>query len=72
MQAFADYAGLMSDRLSDRVQDWSTFNEIKHIYEGCYQNGWNAPGLLLSPQVNNQVLHHVHLAHGLAVQSISR
>jgi beta-glucosidase len=70
VQAFADYAGLMSERLSDRVRDWITFNEIKHIYEGCYQGGWNAPGLLLSPRVNNQVLHHVHLAHGLAVQSI--
>ncbi len=70
VQAFADYAGLMSDRLSDRVQDWITFNEIKHIYEGCYQGGWNAPGLLLSPQVNNQVLHNVHLAHGLAVQAL--
>ncbi len=70
VQAFADYAGVMSDLLSDRVSDWHTFNEIKHIFEGCFNFGFNAPGLSLSPRVNNQVLHNVHLAHGLATQAI--
>lgn len=70
VQAFADYAGVVADRLSDRVRDWTTFNEIKHIYEGCYQNGFNAPGLNLSARTNNQVLHNVHLAHGMATQAL--
>lgn len=70
VRAFAEYAGVVSDRLSDRVRDWSTFNEIKHIYEGCYQGGFNAPGLELPLKENNQVLHNVHLAHGLATRAI--
>jgi len=69
-RAFADYAAAVVKRLGDRVTDWITFNEIKHMWEGCFRGGWNAPGLELGEKVNNQVLHNVHLAHGLAVQAI--
>ncbi len=68
--AFAEYAVAVARRLGDRVKDWMTFNEIKHIWEGCYNSDWNAPGLHLSEKINNQALHNTHLAHGLAVNAI--
>ena len=47
-----------------------TCNEIKHIWEGCYNGNWNAPGLHLSEKANNQAYHNVNLAHGLATNAI--
>ena len=69
-RAFADYAIAVVKRLGDRVKDWMTFNEIKHIWEGCYNSNWNAPGLHLPEKVNNQAYHNVNLAHGLATNAI--
>ena len=68
--AFAEYAITVVRRLGDRVKDWMTFNEIKHMWEGCYDSDWNAPGLHLSEKINNQALHNTHLAHGLATNAI--
>ncbi|OGF46637.1 MAG: beta-glucosidase [Candidatus Firestonebacteria bacterium RIFOXYC2_FULL_39_67] len=68
--AFAKYSVAVVKRLGDRVKNWTTFNEIKHIWEGCYNSDWNAPGLHLSEKINNQVLHNTHLAHGLAVNAM--
>ncbi|OGF51021.1 MAG: beta-glucosidase [Candidatus Firestonebacteria bacterium RIFOXYA2_FULL_40_8] len=68
--AFAEYTTAVVKRLGDRVKDWTTFNEIKHIWEGCYNSDWQAPGLHLSEKINNQALHNVHLAHGLATNVI--
>jgi beta-glucosidase len=69
-KAFGDYAGYVAERLSDRVRNFFTVNEVGRFVNFGY--GWNidAPGLSLPPPQLNQVRHHVALAHGLAVQAI--
>src|SRR4051794_24744783 len=68
--AFADYAGYMAGRLSDRVRNFMTVNELRCFTDLGHLNGVHAPGLRLPPAGVNQVRHHGVLAHGLAVQAI--
>jgi beta-glucosidase len=68
--AFADYAGHVADKLSDRVQRFFTLNECMAFVELGHGSGIFAPGLKLSPGRLNQVRHHALLAHGLAVAAI--
>ncbi len=64
---FADYAGLVVGRLSDRVTTWATLNEIDNMTRRAYHRGASAPGLTLSRQVGAQTTHNAVLAHGLGV-----
>jgi beta-glucosidase len=68
--AFADYAGYIAEKLSDRIRYFFTINEFTSFIELGYGNGLHAPGLKLPPARLNQVRHHAVLAHGLAVQAI--
>jgi beta-glucosidase len=69
-KAFADYAGYVSEKLSDRVRHFFTINEFASFVELGYGTGRFAPGLTLPPARLNQVRHHAVLAHGLAVRAI--
>ena len=69
-KAFADYAGYVSEKLSDRVRHFITINEFTTFVELGYGSGLFAPGLKLPPARLNQVRHHAVLAHGLAVRAI--
>jgi beta-glucosidase len=69
-QAFADYAGHVGEKLSDRITRFFTLNEISTFVDLGYATGIFAPGLRLPPARLNQVRHHAVLAHGLAVQAI--
>src|SRR5205085_6944776 len=69
-RAFADYAGYVAERISDRVKNIFTLNEPGRFVNFGYGWGIDAPGLKLPPAELNQVRHHVALAHGLAVQAI--
>jgi beta-glucosidase len=69
-KAFADYAGYVTERLSDRVKHLFTINECSRLVHLGHGLGIDAPGLKLSQGEQNQVRHHVALAHGLAVQAI--
>src|ERR1700712_4851145 len=69
-RAFADYAGYVAERLSDRVRNIFTVNEPGRFVNFGYGAGLDAPGLKLPQAELNQVRHHVALAHGLAVQAI--
>src|SRR6201747_1447376 len=69
-KAFADYAGTVAERLSDRVKSFFTVNEVGRFVSFGYGWGIDAPGLKLPPGKLNQVRHNVALAHGLAVQAI--
>jgi beta-glucosidase len=68
--AFADYAGYVARRLSDRVRHFMTTNEFVCFSDLGHQIGQFAPGLKLEPAAVNQVRHHALLAHGLGVQSL--
>jgi len=69
-KAFAEYAGYVAERLSDRVKHFFTINECSRLVALGYGAGIDAPGLNLSKQQLNQVRHNVALGHGLAVQAI--
>jgi beta-glucosidase len=80
-KAFADYAGYVAEKLSDRVKHFFTINELSSFVEMGHRGvevdvGGKpvtialAPGLKLPPAQLNQVRHHAVLAHGLAVQAI--
>ncbi len=69
-KAFADYAGFVAMRLSDRVRHFMTTNEIVCFTDLSYKIGQFAPGLKLADAAVNQIRHHALLAHGLGVQAI--
>ncbi len=69
-KAFADYAGYMAEKLSDRVKHFFTLNEIWTFIQLGYGDGVFAPGLKLPPADLYQARHNAVLAHGLAVQAI--
>jgi beta-glucosidase len=68
--AFADYAGYMAGKLSDRVKHIMTVNELRCFTDLSYMTGSKAPGLKLPPRDVNQIRHNGVLAHGLGVQAI--
>ena len=69
-KAFADYAGFVAGRLSDRVHHFFTTNEFVCIADQGYATDEKAPGKKLAAGPLNQVRHHAVLAHGLSVQAI--
>jgi beta-glucosidase len=69
-RAFADYAGYVAERISDRVNNIFTINECARLVQSGFGMGFDAPGLTLPQKEINQVRHHVALGHGLAVQAI--
>jgi beta-glucosidase len=69
-KAFADYAGYVAERISDRVKHIFTINECARLVYAGFGVGIDAPGLTLPQKEINQVRHHVALGHGLAVQAI--
>jgi beta-glucosidase len=69
-KAFADYAGFVSSKLSDRVKHFFPINEVTSVVELGYGTGRFAPGLQLPPARLNQLRHNCLVAHGLAVRAI--
>jgi beta-glucosidase len=82
VNAFAEFAGFVAGRLSDRVKHFFTINEF-HTFVDMGHQGLTvavgggetlqielAPGLRLSDKDLNQVRHHAVLGHGRAVQAI--
>lgn len=68
-EAFAAYAGIVADRLGDRVRRWGTINEPWCVAELGYRHGVHAPGRR-EPQAALDASHHVLLAHGLGMQAV--
>lgn len=67
---FAEYAGLMAERFSDRVKHWMTLNEPQVYINLGHLEGKHAPGLKLSFRECLLAGHHTMLAHGRAVQTL--
>lgn len=67
---FAEYAGILAEKLGDRVTHWMTQNEPQ-VYLGLgHQYGIHAPGLKLDFSEVLVATHHSLLAHGRAVQAL--
>jgi beta-glucosidase len=69
-KAFAEYAGVVAEHLSDRVKNFMTVNELSSFVNIGYGEGRHAPGLKLDRKGLAQVAHHAVLGHGLAVEAI--
>jgi beta-glucosidase len=67
---FAEYAGVVTARLGDRVRNWITLNEPQVFLKFGHADGTNAPGLMLPVRDQLLAAHHVLLAHGLGTQAI--
>lgn len=68
VDAFVDYATVMFERLGDRVAGWLTHNEPWCQAFLGHATGHHAPGRC-DMSAAYQVVHHLLLAHGRAVQS---
>jgi beta-glucosidase len=66
---FGEYAGLVADRLGDRVELWTTLNEPWCSAFLGYASGEHAPGRT-DPADALAAVHHLLLAHGLGVQAV--
>ena len=67
---FAEYTGVVVNRLSDRVSHWMTTNEPQCYIGLGHQTGVHAPGLKLAFADVLLAAHNSLLAHGRAVQAI--
>ncbi|MFJ3708016.1 GH1 family beta-glucosidase [Streptomyces sp. NBC_01387] len=66
---FADYAGIVAERLGDRVPMWITINEPAEVTLLGYALGEHAPGKKMLFDAL-PAAHHQLLAHGLAVRAL--
>jgi beta-glucosidase len=67
---FADYSALTAKYLGDRVRYWATFNEPAVIAEAGYVGGEHAPGVKADQKSAWQIVQHLLVAHGMAVQAL--
>jgi len=69
VDAFVEYADVVTRALGDRVKNWTTFNEPWVSAFVGYEEGRHAPGI---SNVDTAIAaaHHLMLSHGLAVPVI--
>jgi beta-glucosidase len=67
--AFARYAGVVAERLGDRVERFATLNEPFVVADHGYRRGTHAPGRA-DPVAAGAAAHHLLVAHGLGVQAV--
>lgn len=67
VQWFANYAKVVAENFSDRVQNFFTINEPQVIVGMGHQFGKHAPGLRLTTPELLEVAHNLLKAHGAAV-----
>lgn len=68
---FAEYASVIGEALGDRVDTWTTLNEPWCSAYLGYGSGAHAPGRTSGAAALASV-HHLNLAHGLAIQELKR
>ena len=66
---FAEYADLMSRELAGLIDSWATLNEPWCSAMHGYGTGHHAPGKQ-DVRLATQAMHHLLLAHGLAVRQL--
>lgn len=66
---FAEYAAIVGEALGDRVPVWTTLNEPWCSAYLGYGSGAHAPGRT-EPKAALIAVHHLNLAHGLAISAL--
>ena len=69
---FVEYASVMTEALSDKVEYWLTFNEPQNFIGAGYGTGAHAPFLRLPDERVGVVARNVMVAHGRAVKEMRR
>jgi len=69
-QWFADFAGIVAQKLGDRVKRFLTLNEPQCFIGICYDATEHAPGIRFPIWDTLLMAHHALLGHGLAVQAL--
>lgn len=69
---YTEYAKVCFSRLGDLVDSWITFNEPWCIAYMGYIYGEHAPGHRNDFKALPRVIHHINLAHGLAVSEFRK
>lgn len=67
---FADYAHVVVDRLSDRVNRWITINEPQIFLGPDHGDSIGAPSLRPTTHERLRTAHHALMAHGRAAQVV--
>lgn len=67
--AFEEYARIVGEAFGDRIEMWTTLNEPWCSAYLGYASGAHAPGRT-EPLAALQAVHHLNLAHGLAIQAL--
>ena len=67
---FADYAKIVVEKLSDRVENWMTLNEPQCFVLLGHKDGLHAPGDKYNQAQIYQIIHNSLLSHGKSVQVI--
>ncbi|QWT25078.1 beta-glucosidase [Subtercola sp. PAMC28395] len=68
-EAFGDYARIVGEAFGDRIHTWTTLNEPWCSAYLGYGSGAHAPGVT-DPESALRAVHHLNLAHGLAIMAI--
>ncbi|MCX7520836.1 GH1 family beta-glucosidase [Microbacterium sp. STN6] len=68
-EAFGDYARIVGEAFGDRVAVWTTLNEPWCSAYLGYASGAHAPGRT-EPVAALRAVHHLNLAHGLAIRAL--
>lgn len=71
VDAFVEYADVVTARLGDRVRHWTTHNEPWCVATLGHESGVHAPGHR-DPAEALRVAHHLLLSHGRAVEVVRR
>jgi beta-glucosidase len=69
VERFAEYAGVVAERLGDRVERWATFNEPWVAAFMGHAAGGHAPGHR-SPDEAFRTAHHLLLAHAQGAEAV--
>ena len=69
VDAFAEYTGVVTRHLGDRVKTWYTINEPWCASHLSYTIGEHAPGMQ-DRSMGILAAHHLLMAHGVAVKEI--
>jgi beta-glucosidase len=68
--AFAEYASVLAKHFDGRVHHYITLNEPQCVIKLGNTTGINAPGLKLPVRGQLLCMHHLMLAHGMAIQAL--
>lgn len=69
---FEEYVTVVAEKLGDSIKDFFTFNEPEMMFGNTFVATNLAPGYRMADADVIKMIHHMNLAHGLAVQVLRK